>query len=223
MPSILRRLQILWNAQAHYQLDQIEDPEVMLRQAVRELHDQVRAARAALVDALTWEKRLNNRLADNTQTTTSWRERAERAMRTGDEAYARIALGRQLELEDALPTLERDLKQAQRVRERIQQQCETLEQKWRIACQEQSRLSARRHLAKTEAHLQTQAINSSYSLDVDDSLDQLRQEVEVLEARAEAINSYNHGDDTLCHGLRSQPDSSRVDAALNALRQRVAD
>lgn len=46
MPSILRRLQILWNAQAHYQLDQIEDPEVMLRQTVRELHDPVRAARA---------------------------------------------------------------------------------------------------------------------------------------------------------------------------------
>jgi len=73
-------------------LDRMDDPHKSIDSTLREMEDQLRAARQEIVRAIASEKQLRNKVDELDAETKKWEGRAELALRRGDEALARDAL-----------------------------------------------------------------------------------------------------------------------------------
>ncbi|MEZ5967156.1 MAG: PspA/IM30 family protein [Planctomycetota bacterium] len=91
--GFLQRMRDLVAANLHDLVDRCEDPEKMLKHAVRGMERDAEGALQAAVQALASEKLLARELAASRAEAAAQRQHAGAALRTGDEAVARDALG----------------------------------------------------------------------------------------------------------------------------------
>ena len=75
-------------------VDRFEDPEVMLKQAIREMETMIAEATGGAARAIAGERLLARELADHEQKAARWRARAEEAVSRGDDDLARQAICR---------------------------------------------------------------------------------------------------------------------------------
>ncbi len=75
-------------------VDRFEDPEVMLKQAIREMETMIEGATGGAARAIAAERLLARDLTDHEQKAASWRARAEEAVVRGDDDLARQAIAR---------------------------------------------------------------------------------------------------------------------------------
>lgn len=73
-------------------LDRVEDPRRSIDHTIEEMHEQLRAARREIVAAVAAEKQLKSKVDALDAEARKWEDRAELALRRGDEALAREAL-----------------------------------------------------------------------------------------------------------------------------------
>src|SRR3954452_2610800 len=86
-----------------------ENPEQMLRQAIREMEESIGVATRETARALANEKLLDKELAKNRDQSDRWQQRAEQAIAAGDDELARKALKRKQEHEKLVVALEDQL------------------------------------------------------------------------------------------------------------------
>jgi phage shock protein A len=73
-------------------IDKLEDPKKSIDHTIDEMHEQLRAARQEIVAAVAAEKQLKAKVETLDAEARKWEDRAELALRKGDEALAREAL-----------------------------------------------------------------------------------------------------------------------------------
>jgi phage shock protein A len=73
-------------------LDKADDPRKSLDQTLREMREQIQAARKEVVSAVGSEKQLKKKVEELDQEVEKWAGRAELAVRSNDDALAREAL-----------------------------------------------------------------------------------------------------------------------------------
>src|SRR5215470_13736543 len=103
--GLFRRVNDILTANLNDLVDRFEDPETMLRQAIREMEASLAEAQAGAARAIAHERLVGKEADDHEQEVARWQGRAERAVRDGDDAVARRALARKHEhesLRDAL-------------------------------------------------------------------------------------------------------------------------
>src|SRR5690606_28024850 len=88
-------------------LDAADSPEKSLDLTLREMRDQLRAARREVVRALAAEKQLTAKVAELGREVARWQERAELALRRSDEGLARDALAQKRRVADEQDRSER--------------------------------------------------------------------------------------------------------------------
>ncbi len=96
--GLFRRFTDILSANLNDLVDRFEDPEKMLRQAIREMERAVETALQGAAKVLASAKLIEKQLADNRRLAEDWRERARRAVAASDETLARKALERRAEL-----------------------------------------------------------------------------------------------------------------------------
>ncbi|HYO96780.1 MAG TPA: PspA/IM30 family protein, partial [Polyangiaceae bacterium] len=74
-------------------LDRMDDPRKSIDQTLLEMHEQLRAGRREVVQAVAAEKQLKSKIEALDAEAQKWTARAELALTRGDEALAREALG----------------------------------------------------------------------------------------------------------------------------------
>jgi phage shock protein A len=104
--GIFARLSDLITANVNALLDQVEDPERMLAQALREMEQALALARRHAAAAIAAERRLGRELAQNRARAAHWREQARAALAAGREDLARRALACMVEHDDLARALE---------------------------------------------------------------------------------------------------------------------
>src|SRR5437879_1200170 len=104
--GIFKRLQDIVSANLNDMVEQWEEPEPMLRQAVREMESAIGESKGEVARAMASEKLVLRDLEENRRQVRDWQERAEQALRAGDEGLARRALARRLEYEKIGAALE---------------------------------------------------------------------------------------------------------------------
>jgi phage shock protein A len=75
-------------------VDRFEDPEVMLKQAIREMDTMIESATAGAARAIAGERLLSKDLSDHEQEAVRRRARAEEGVSRGDDDLARQAIAR---------------------------------------------------------------------------------------------------------------------------------
>jgi phage shock protein A len=87
--GLFRRVSDIISANLNDMMERFENPEKMLRQAVREMGEAIAVARKETAQAMASRKLVARCLGDHERQARDWQERAEKAVRAGDDGVAR--------------------------------------------------------------------------------------------------------------------------------------
>ena len=110
-------------------LDRVEDPVRMVDQIVRDVEDSVDQAITALGRAKADERRCEREVQRNIEAIRGWWTKAEKAVRAGDEKFARLVLEQKVRLEQIHTRLESALAESRETVGRLRVQVGELRDK----------------------------------------------------------------------------------------------
>ena len=124
-------------------LDRLEDPERMIRQAIREMEEAVDRGIEAVAAAVAHQRRLEKQEARLRAGIRRWQEEAGQAVEAGDEPRARQALGQKARLVRSLEALVPVLEEARDTSVRLRARLEEMQRRLREARNRRGSLIAR--------------------------------------------------------------------------------
>ena len=187
--GFFKRISDIISANLNDMVDDFEDPEQMLRQAVREMEESIAEMTEQTAKAMANEKTLVRELDRNRQQVGKWQDRAMAAVDAGDDEMAKKALSRKNEHQKLVAALEDQLVAARQASGTMKRQLDGMKAKLAEGKRNLATLSARKRAADFRKKMETQAAGAS--VDVDDNafakFDRLKSKVEQAEAEAEAM------------------------------------
>lgn len=187
--GLFDRISDIISANLNDMAEQFEDPEKMLRQAVREMEESLVDARHQTAKAMASEKLVERELAHNEKESTNWKNRAENAVRSGDDDLARKALLRKQEHDKLAVALRDQLAAARDASQTLRHQFEGMQAKLSEAKRTLATLSARQRAAEVRKKIHSHAAQDDRGIDdvAFAKFDRLRERVAQTEAEAEAL------------------------------------
>lgn len=187
--GIFGRISDIISANLNDFTERFEDPERMLKQAIREMEDSISEVTGQTAKAMANEKTLARELQRNKAQVEQWVGRAEKAVEAGDDDLARKALARKNEHQKVVEALEDQVRAAEEASRTLKRQLSAMKAKLAEAKRNLTTLSARKRAADFRKKLDAQA--AGLTAEVDDTafakFDRLKSKVEQAEAEAEAI------------------------------------
>ncbi len=201
-------------------VNQAEDPEKVLEQAVVEMQENLIQLRQAVAQAIATQKRTERQSAQAKSTAQEWYNRAELALQKGEEDLARQALTRRQGYLESASAMEAQLSQQQQVVTKMKDNMRRLEVKIAEAKTQKDMYIARARSAEASQRIQEMigGIGTGSSIA---AFEQMEQRVMELEARSEALQDLS--DDPLERQFAAlEGGSTTVDAELAAMKTRLA-
>ena len=199
--GILDRISRLVSSNVNSAIDKMSDPGKEIEQLVVDMESQLKKARSEVQTALAQEKRQRMRADELGKTSREWQERAERAVRAGDDQLAREALKRKAEVDaDGLEAL-KGLQEAQAFAEQLTAALKQLEARIQEVKGRKETLKAKARASKGKNALGSSAL---------DEFDRLNGKVDAIDAEAEL-------DEELAKLRHEDAHSREVERKLDAL------
>jgi len=211
---LLQRMSNLMSANMNDWLDWCENPEKLLRQAVRDLEQGVQAARASAVEAIAHEKLLARQLRNVQTETDHWQRRAQTQLDKGNEHEARLALQERFRCQDLLEALTRNLEQAETTGTQLRRHVQALQYQLAETRQQLASLAARARLVKLNPHITPSCIH--WRVDSQTAINRWLEQLQLAEARSEAWKEFTEDLDGSFEDLTLH---TRVERELAAMRQ----
>jgi phage shock protein A len=216
--SIFSRVRDLMSANINAMLDSAEDPEKMADEYLRQLNNELYEAKTNVASAMADATKLNTKETQYSVETEQWANKAEAALRAGDEQLAKAALSRKVQAGKlAAQYKEQSDAQDQQV-EALQQALVQLETRISETRAKKELIVAKKNRAQTQEAIQRAArgIGSNNAMD---KLDQLEERVDDRLAKANAMSKLEG--DTLENKFRDLERDSEVDSELAELKKRL--
>ncbi|MGI9333238.1 MAG: PspA/IM30 family protein [Gammaproteobacteria bacterium] len=222
MTTIFQRLGDVINANINEFIDRVEDPERMIKQMIREMEENIRQAKEAVIDAVAGEKKLAAELEQHRASATNWREKAGNAVEAGDDYLAREALKRALEHDRVLKSLEPACDSAAQTSNNLKAQLRALEAKLDEAKRKRSSLVARQRAAEARQHMENVDTSFQSGVAAHANFTRMEDKVAEMEARTAAMVEVNRDAVDLDAALNDLASDVDVEAELAALKQERA-
>lgn len=193
--SLLERISNLVTANINHLLDTAEDPEVMIKQLIRDMEGSIIELRRETVRAVARDKQLQKQIAASRQLLFDLEAKAKLALQNGEEVLAREVLARKVHTGKTLKSLEESQKGATGTAARLKSDLARLEDQAQAARRKKEELIRRKQQAEDQLRSQRAARRSVDTLSAAaDSLAgmaesgaaNLEDEIGELEAQAEA-------------------------------------
>lgn len=195
--SIFQRITKLLSANINHMLDKAEDPEVMVKQIIREMEESIIELRRETVKSISAEKQLQQKIEMAKKREKDLDSKAALALAEGDEDFARKILEKKLEVQNSLEHLQRDLGSAANLAEKLKGDLTKLEDQVQIARRKKEELIRRKRSAeakmRTHEALKKSRDAMSAIADADASINEhtgaiesYRDKILQMEAEAEA-------------------------------------
>ena len=221
--GIFRRVNDIISANLNDMVDRFEDPEKMLKQAIREMEETIEEATAAAAKAIASEKLLANDLAEHERQAGEWLQRAEQAVKAADDELARQALRRKQEHEKLAQALREQSAAAGETGQTLRRQVEAMKAKHAEARRKLATLTARSKAAHARRQLQTVGTGFKLRTDAFSRFDRMREKVELAEAEADALTELHAGgDEPVVARFERRDEELSIEAELAAIKQKVA-
>jgi phage shock protein A len=221
--SLISRINDLLLANAHHALDQAENPEVMLKQVIRDMDRNIDEARAAVVSAVTGEKQLAAQAKHHRCIANDMERKAESALTAGREDLARHALARKIDHDRVAADLERSHREASEICTRVKAQLDTLLAKRADACRRNDVLIARQRAAEARSRVSRSLAAASIGDTSGEKLARMQHRVAEMEAEAAAVTEVLEEPKQPEKDIAEIETAAQVDDALVALKARLAD
>jgi phage shock protein A len=220
--GLFRRVSDIISANLNDMMERYENPEKMLRQAVREMEAAIAVARKETAQAMASGKLVAKSLADHERQSDNWQERAEKAVRAGDDALARTALARKQEYDKMVAALRDEVAAADEAVRTLRRQLEAMEAKLAEAKRRLGTYVARQRAAQVRARYRL-AAGTALDQGAFEKFDRLREKVERAEAEAEALRELDGAGACAEPEAGSCGEDSAVDEELAALKKKLGE
>jgi phage shock protein A len=216
MAGIMDRLSRLIRANVNDLIDSAEDPEKMIDQILRDMHESISMARAQVAAMIAQEKELEFDAAETSKLAGEWGRKAERAVTAGKDDLAREALRRKRDNEENSAIYrEQQGVQSQAVT-KLKDQLRQLEAKYQATLGARDSLIARQRRARAQRQV-AEAIVVFTPLDPSSELDRMERKIRSEEAHAAA--ALEIGDDSFESQFQALEAESDVEDELEALKK----
>lgn len=185
--GIFQRISDIVSANLNDMMENYEDPEQMLRQAVREMEQAISKARPEVASAIANEKTVKKELDENEKQRATWAERAATAVADKNDDLARRCLTRKNECEKVAAALRDQHEAASEASQTLRRQLEAMQAKLSDAQRRLGTLSARKKVADIRSKVAKADLGVELDQDAFAKFDRLSQKVERAEAEAEAM------------------------------------
>lgn len=215
------RLNHLVVANAHEAIDSLENPETMAKQALREMDDNIREARTAVVAAVASEKQLARQLEVHRNSSKGYAEKAETALTEDREELARALLERKVEHDRIVDELEQSWTTAKQNAQSLRTQLETLIRRRETANRRHITLVARQRAARARSGLASSLARAEGSATAGETFARCESKVDALEAESIALSEVltePPGPEREANDLHTE---AKVNDALEALKARL--
>lgn len=213
---IFRRITDIITANLTEMIERFENPEIMLRQAVREIDDALRDTMDRAARVIAQEKLLARQLVDHERQSAAWQERARQAVARNDDPAARHAIARKREHERMAAALTNQVVSTQEAAVRMRGQVESLKAVHADARGRLTVLSARQRVAETQRQLARFATSDCGTLAAFTQFERWSERIERDEAESEALLELaGRGGD---HAFATD-EAQQIELELDALKQ----
>jgi phage shock protein A len=217
--GLFRRVNDIISANLNDLVDRFEDPEKMLKQAIREMEVLIEETTAAAAKAIASEKLLTKELSEHTQQMRYWQDQAERSVRSNDDALARQSLRRKGEHAKLARALEDQLESASRTGQTLRRQIGAMRAKHAEAKRKLATLAARHRAAQARQRMNSVASAASRPTNAFAQFDRMCERVEQAEAEADAFAELVSGSDpTQSLDAAADLDNQAIESELAALK-----
>ncbi len=223
MPNIFKRISDVLAANLNDLIDRVEDPERMVKQIIREMEDNIRIAEEGVIEAMASEKQLQKDLEHHRQQVTTWRQRAEEALRADQEDLARAALTRKKEHDQIITTLEPAWETAQHTSEQLKAQLHALEAKLEEARRKRSTLVARQRAVEAREYLDQTMTSMQADFDASANFTRMEDRVSEMEAKIAARAELRRDKTRLEREFRDLEVANEVENELATLRKKMLE
>ena len=216
--SIFSRVRDLLSANINAMLDAAEDPEKMADEYLRQLNNELYEAKTSVAAAMADAMKLNTQEARYIAETDQWANKAEAALRAGDENLAKAALSRKVQAQKLATqyTQQSDAQDDQVAQ--LQQALVQLETRIAETKAKRELIVAKKNRAQTQEAMQRMArgLGNSGALD---KLDQLEERVDDRLARADAMAKLEG--DSLENKFKDLERDQEIDSELAELKRKL--
>lgn len=220
--SLLLRIREMVTAHSHHTLDEIENPQIMSQQMLRDLGEDLARANRALVTALGAEKQLLRQQQQARAEAAEWQVRAERVLATSGEALARSAMERAVGAETRANEQEKPLETARRTVQRLREQVSRLKSEWETARARCAQIAANQNAAQALGAASRMGDHYSRAMDRAQRLDQLSRKSAAMDCEAEAAAELLGEHEQLDREVARADQNAAVDAAMESLKAKIA-
>ena len=216
--GILDRISRLVSSNVNSVIDKMSDPGKEVEQLILEMEQQLRNARKEVQTALAQEKRQRSRAEALAKSSREWEERAERAVRAGDDGLAKEALARKAQIDAEGQEATNGLAEAQSFAEKLTASLKQLELRIGEVKLRKETLKAKARAAKGVNTIGSPAL---------DAFDRLHAKVDAVDAEAELdeeLAKARHEDSASVEMERKLNDMSKnkdLDDRLAALKAQM--
>lgn len=216
--SILSRIRDLLSANINSMLDRAEDPEKMANEYLRQLNDQLYAAKTNVAAAMADETKLQQKMMTYQGEADQWQSKAETALRRGDEELAKAALSRKVQAQKLADQYREQFTAQEQQVDALQEALVGLETRIAETNAKKELIIAKKNRAQTQEALQNtvRGLGANSALD---KLDRLEEQVDDRLARADAMAKLQ--DDSLENRFRDLERDSAVDSELEELKKKL--
>jgi len=213
------RLSRLIRANANAALNSVEDPAKILDQSVADMQSDLVKLRQAVATAIASQKRIANQAEQAESQSATWYQRAELALKQGEEDLAREALARRKTCQDTATALSTQLNSQAGQVETLKKSLLSLESKIAEAKTKKDMLKARAQAAQAQVQLQSAVGNLGTNTSMA-AFERMEEKVEMLEASSAAAGELAGADlESKFAALEGSPE---VDTELAAMKQRLS-
>ena len=216
--SLLERVTTLVRANLNDLLDNAEDPEKMLKQILIDMRNQLIQVKTQVAAAIADEQKLYQRYLENQEDADKWQQKAELAVRKGEDGLAKEALGRRNSYQSVADGFKQQYEDQKRQVELLKSALSKLEAKIDEAGRKKDLLIARSRRAKAEQQIQG-TMAGLEKVGVFESLDRMEEKVALEEAKAKAATELA-GDD-LEERFNTLEQEDDLDRQLAELKQKT--
>lgn len=151
--GVFKRISDMTKASINELLDKVEDPIVMLNQYIREMEEEIAQAEVTVAKQMAGERRLKQRLDELSRICADREEKAEAALRSGQETVAKAMLEEKLNAEQRLEEVTGLYEQAKAQADQLQNQLHEMKESYYQMRNKRSELVNRAQLAKAKKQM----------------------------------------------------------------------
>jgi phage shock protein A len=183
---IFRRIADILSANVNDLIDRFEEPESMLRQAVREMETAVEQTMNAAAKSIASERLLTRQLEEHRRQSGRFQELARAAVARQDDGAARTALSARAGHDKLAAALEDQLTSAGKHNARLRRQLDALRVRLAEARHTMDIYIARNRAAQAQRQLASDVLRVDHATDAMSRFDRVRGRIERTEAEAQA-------------------------------------